>query len=234
VVSQRQDKGPLYAKAYRAWRGIRWRCSPNAKNRSYTDYVARGIKVCERWSKFDAFFEDMGLPPTLEHQIDRKDNDGNYEPGNCRWATRVEQMSNRRTTHLLHYEGETHTVTEWADLLGINRHTLRNRIKAGWSIERVVTAPVRSWSWNRTKNAPRTPFKATRMIRQEQRRFVRELITNIKRDVINSITRGRVPPEWDGLELRQLLADKFQQSVLPLTGDRKKAYENTVLTNPNL
>lgn len=85
---------------YRCWAAMKSRCS-NPKQISFPNYGGRGIAVCERWQQsFEAFLADMGRKPTPKHSIDRIDNDGNYEPGNCRWATAKEQRSNQRKHQL--------------------------------------------------------------------------------------------------------------------------------------
>lgn len=82
---------------YKAWRSMRDRCL-NVRHRRYEDYGGRGIRVCDRWASFELFIEDMGLKPSRELTLERRNNDGNYEPGNCEWATRKEQTKNRRPT----------------------------------------------------------------------------------------------------------------------------------------
>lgn len=129
-------------KVYRTWKSIRGRCY-NKNNSEYFRYGARGIKVCKRWGIFENFYKDMGDPPTPDHSIDRIDNNGNYEPSNCRWATPKDQSSNRRSSVFLTYKGETKTVCEWSKLLNILDLTLYSRVKRGWTDEEVLSTPVR-------------------------------------------------------------------------------------------
>jgi hypothetical protein len=131
---------------YDRWQNMRRRCS-NPKHAQYPNYGARGIKVCERWDKsFLDFLTDItatiGLPPTPKHTLDRTDNDGNYEPGNVRWATMAEQNRNSRHVHLITFKGKTQCLTAWAQELGIPRSCLDRRINGfGWSVERAFTKP---------------------------------------------------------------------------------------------
>lgn len=133
--------GQVGTRAYRAWQRMSSRCNnPNATQWKW--YGGRGIKVCGRWSEFKNFFADMGGAPTDKHTIDRIDHNGNYEPGNCRWATMQEQQEHKRDrsdTVWLTHEGETLSVTEWAKRLGVSRHRLYTRLNGGWDIASVLT-----------------------------------------------------------------------------------------------
>jgi hypothetical protein len=112
--------------------------------RQYPNYGGRGIVVCDRWRySFENFKADMGQPPTREHSVDRIDNDGNYEPGNVRWATREEQMRNRSTAHHVEAFGERLTAAEWSERKGIPYATLLARLAKGWPTEEALTRPVR-------------------------------------------------------------------------------------------
>jgi hypothetical protein len=122
------------------------RCE-NTKSRNYPKYGARGITVCQRWrgeQGFQAFMADMGPRPSANHSIDRKDNNGNYEPGNCSWATRVQQARNKRTSVVLTVEGQSGTVAEWAERMGIGRSTIKERLRRGWSPERALSKTATS------------------------------------------------------------------------------------------
>jgi len=108
----------------------------------YADYGGRGITVAERWlESFESFLEDMGECPSNKHSIERVNNDGNYEPGNCKWATDIEQASNRRTNRYLEYQGRKYTVTSLARLVSIPRGTLNSWLNIyHYTDEQVINA----------------------------------------------------------------------------------------------
>lgn len=128
---------------YRVWANMKQRClNPNCH--AYDRYGGRGIRVCERWTvSFDSFLSDMGPRPSNNHQLERRDNDGHYEPNNCYWATTEEQGFNKSKTRHITANGETRTLSQWAKQLGTTPGVIRNRIKSGWPTEHAVTAPVR-------------------------------------------------------------------------------------------
>ena len=117
------------------------RCrNPNSKE--YQRYYgSRGIDICEQWAKgegtktgFECFLEDVGHRPSPDHSIDRIDVNGGYEPGNCRWATRIEQQSNRRDTVLLEHDGRSQTAAAWERERGLRKGTIKDRLNRGWSL----------------------------------------------------------------------------------------------------
>lgn len=122
---------------YVIWAGMKQRCL-NANSDAYPYYGGRGIQICDRWvDSFESFLADMGKAPPGT-SIDRIDNDGNYEPGNCRWATAKVQTKNRRVAHYMTARGETHLMAEWAEIVGIRRGTISNRLRCGWSDEDAI------------------------------------------------------------------------------------------------
>lgn len=132
--------GLTKSKTWNAWRSMRKRCN-DPDDASYARYGGRGISICSDWSSFEHFLADMGEAP-MGRSLDRIDNDGNYEPGNCRWATITQQNRNTSTNRRLTHNGETRTVTEWAVRLGMTKATLFHRLDQGWSAERALTEPV--------------------------------------------------------------------------------------------
>ncbi len=128
---------------YASWRSMRARCE-KPSDVAYARYGGRGIRVCARWSTFALFYADMGPRPSSRHTLDRVDTNGDYEPGNCRWATRTEQADNKRNSHMVTAFGETKTMSRWAHQFGLSPGTLDSRItRLGWSAERAMTAPLR-------------------------------------------------------------------------------------------
>lgn len=126
---------------FRVWAMMRSRCE-NPTVKSYPSYGGRGIKVCERWQKFENFYADMGDRPSPQHSLERVDNDGDYSPENCIWATREVQVKNKRNTRLITANGETYHLAEWARRLGCNPAAILARIAAGMSEAEAVTKPV--------------------------------------------------------------------------------------------
>lgn len=128
---------------YRIWDGMMQRCG-NANTKAYENYGGRGIKVCDEWKNFQNFYSwcvSNGWGKGL--QLDRINNDSNYEPSNCRFVTRSENNRNKRTNKLIEYNGQTKTVTEWCEIYGLNFKTLHSRIFVlNWPIEKALTKKV--------------------------------------------------------------------------------------------
>lgn len=122
------------------WRGIKDRCL-NSNAPAFPKYGARGITVCERWCGEDGFanfYADMGPRPSPSHSIDREDNDGPYEPGNCRWATDFEQAANRRGVHRIEYGGEILTIAEISRRTGVSYSKLSRGVRAGLPLSDLI------------------------------------------------------------------------------------------------
>lgn len=143
VKSSSLTHGKSETSLYNVWIAMRQRCL-NPSNPAYPDYGGRGIGIDQAWNTFEGFLRDMGEPP-VGTSLDRIDNDKGYGPDNCRWATRVQQNRNRRSSKLLTHNGETKTVTEWAEQYGIGVSTLSQRIRLGWDTERALTQSTISY-----------------------------------------------------------------------------------------
>lgn len=131
--------GMYQSRAYQIWGAMRARCT-NPGSPSWKHYGGRGIQVCTRWNTFENFYADMGDPPA-GLSIDRIDNNGDYEPSNCRWATTHEQSRNRRDNIYLECNGIRQTFIDWANSLGLSDASLRRRLARGWSLEDALTIP---------------------------------------------------------------------------------------------
>ncbi len=131
---------------YRSWGLMKDRCY-NPNNKQFIDYGGRGIKTCDRWSGpsgFQNFLEDIGRRPSSDHSLDRIDVNGDYCPENCRWATRKQQNRNKRNTNFLSWGGKTQSISQWAEDIGVSYSCLKTRFRNGWSVEKMLTTPVRS------------------------------------------------------------------------------------------
>ncbi len=128
---------------YAIWLGMKQRCTnPNCP--SWPNYGGRGITIDPRWvQSFEAFYQYVGPRPGPQHTIERIDNMSGYRPGNVRWATRGEQMINTRRNVRWTHAGQTHTISQWARILGVDSNTLWMRVQHyGWSIEKALSTPV--------------------------------------------------------------------------------------------
>lgn len=133
-----------YTPDYRTWANMMSRCYGLRSSR-YKQYGGRGIRVCDRWHDASAFLSDIratiGARPTSKHSLDRINVDGNYEPGNVRWATNLQQSRNRTNNKRIEFNGETLCVSEWTERLGVTTSNLQNRLNRGWPPGKAMTVP---------------------------------------------------------------------------------------------
>lgn len=127
---------------YKIWNGMKNRTNQKStlKDTKYKNYSGRGIETCESWKDFENFYEwaiNNGYRDNLT--IDRIDTNGDYEPSNCRWITMKEQNNNRRNNIVIEFNNESHTLTEWNEILGFSKGLLKNRLNRGWSVQRAFT-----------------------------------------------------------------------------------------------
>jgi len=130
---------------YGCWQSMRIRCSDSTR-KDWKYYGGRGIRVCERWrDSFENFLEDLGPAPSKKHSLERGESDGHYEPGNVRWATHKEQMNNFSRNHIIEYQGQEKTLSQWAEIQGISPKVLESRLnRLGWSIKAALETPVKT------------------------------------------------------------------------------------------
>jgi hypothetical protein len=143
LSESRKKHGMKGTPTYSSWISARKRCR-NPKSPDYYLYGGRGIKFCSRWDDFENFLNDMGLRPSMAYSLDRIDVNGDYEPGNCRWATQREQGNNTRCNRLLEFNGKSQSLAQWAREIGISRDTLGKRLESGWSVEKALTTPLKA------------------------------------------------------------------------------------------
>lgn len=140
-----------YHPEYIIWKAMRQRCF-DVNAISYHNYGGRGITICKEWDSFKNFLKDMGPRPSPSHQIDRKDNEGNYNLENCRWVIPKVNSRNRRSTRYIEFAGETLALAAWCERLNLPMGAISARIQSGWTIERAFNTPIGA---KRTKVLPR-------------------------------------------------------------------------------
>lgn len=155
----RYSHGMSGTRPYGIWKGMLNRCR-NPKVKNYSRYGGKGIKVCDRWLKFEAFWEDMkdGYKDNLE--IDRIKSDGNYEPNNCRWVTETVQGRNKNSVRKYPFKGKLMVITEIAEIIGLPTGTIRDRLKNGWSQKRAFTTPKKEAGHHVSYDKERAKWKA--------------------------------------------------------------------------
>lgn len=130
----------IFAPEYEVWCGMKARCY-NKRHRSYKNYGARGIGICDEWKHcFKRFLADMGRRPSKRHSIERYDNNIGYQPSNCRWATIEEQCVNRRNNRIVEFNGEKKCISQWAVIVGVKCTLIRTRLERGWPPEKALSS----------------------------------------------------------------------------------------------
>ncbi len=147
---------------YDRWYAMMQRCY-NTQDPAYHRYGGRGIRVCSRWHDLQNYDADIGVPPSSEHTLDRINVDGNYEPGNCAWATPQEQARNRTNNVLHEYEGKQYFLQDLAAEKGISYRTLDDRMRRkGMSLEQALTAPIQNFDLVEVEGVRMTKADAAR------------------------------------------------------------------------
>ena len=139
MTNLRIKHGFCGTKIYKKWEDMKARCN-NPNNKRFKDYGGRGIKICDEWLADFMNFYNWAICNGYKEglTIERIDNNGNYEPSNCKWITRAEQMKNTRNCHYIEYNGETHCISEWLKILGITSRSIANKLYKGYPIEKLI------------------------------------------------------------------------------------------------
>lgn len=134
-----------YTKIYNVWSGIKRRCY-NPHQKSYKNYGGRGIIMCDEWLKNFQTFYNWAINNGYEEglTIDRINNNGNYEPSNCRWVRSQDQTKNLRTNHYITYNNETHCLSKWAEIYNIPKNVMYTRVSLGWDFEKIISTPPKT------------------------------------------------------------------------------------------
>ena len=150
LVARLTTHGLTNSSENQIWRAIKKRCY-NPKHPQYADYGGRGITVCDEWKEsFETFYRDMGPRPSLDHTIDRKNNDKGYSKDNCRWATREEQGNNRRDNIHYEFDGEKKTLAEWCRELKLPYQRMYKLLRSGLSFEDSADKVIKSYDNNKS------------------------------------------------------------------------------------
>lgn len=202
---------------YNAWRHMLSRCY-NDKDDSYPNYGGRGITVCDRWREsFENFYEDMGPRPSVDHQIDRINNEGVYEPKNLRWATPKQQANNRRNSKVFSWHGETHTLEEWAGILNINPATFRSRFYSNMSNDEMMVRGLK-------RSAPRDPRKIVVEV-EGTKKSLKDLSEDIGIDTTTLLRRYS-----DAASTDDLLKAKKERRALGSVKNQPITYDGKTMT----
>jgi len=137
-ISGMRTHGLYASPEYKVWCAMKRRCL-KSNDPNFCRYGGRGIQVCERWLQFESFIADMGRRPSSKHTLERLDNDGHYEPGNCEWRTWRDQNHNKSNNRWITHAGRTMILSDWARELGVKPDLLCNRLKAGWTTAETVS-----------------------------------------------------------------------------------------------
>lgn len=133
-----KDRNPIGYNCYTRWQSMKRRCN-NESDKRYKSYGGRGISVSAEWlNSYETFLSDMGLPPTAKHQLDRRDNNGNYCKENCRWVTPISNARNKSNNRFVEISGESKTLAEWSEISGVKYHTLKRRLNSGMKPELAI------------------------------------------------------------------------------------------------